>query len=83
MPPSAWLRWTFSSKGQLVIPARRGQLLGLNPGDRWGLTLEAVGQPLATDLRMSYLSEDLMLRFQKMEVGKLGSNSFHPPWEGL
>lgn len=34
---------TLSSKGQLVIPARLRQLLGLNPGDRLELTLEADG----------------------------------------
>jgi AbrB family looped-hinge helix DNA binding protein len=34
---------TLSSKGQLVIPARLRQLLGLQPGDRLELTLEADG----------------------------------------
>ena len=34
---------TLSSKGQLVIPARLRQLLGLNPGDRLELTLEPNG----------------------------------------
>ncbi len=34
---------TLSSKGQLVIPARLRQLLGLQPGDRLALTLEADG----------------------------------------
>ena len=34
---------TLSSKGQLVIPARLRQLLGLNPGDRLELSLEADG----------------------------------------
>jgi AbrB family looped-hinge helix DNA binding protein len=34
---------TLSSKGQLVIPARLRQLLGLNPGDRLELTLEPDG----------------------------------------
>jgi len=41
---------TLSSKGQLVIPARLRQLLGLQPGDRLELTLEADGlrlRPLA------------------------------------
>lgn len=34
---------TLSSKGQLVIPARLRQLLGLKPGDRLELSLEADG----------------------------------------
>jgi len=34
---------TLSSKAQLVIPARIGQLLGLNPGDRLELSLQADG----------------------------------------
>jgi AbrB family looped-hinge helix DNA binding protein len=34
---------TLSSKGQLVIPARLRQLLGLQPGDRLALSLEADG----------------------------------------
>ena len=34
---------TLSSKGQLVIPARLRQLLGLQAGDRLALTLEADG----------------------------------------
>ena len=34
---------TLSSKGQLVIPARLRQLLGLQPGDRLELSLEADG----------------------------------------
>ncbi len=34
---------TLSSKGQLVIPARLRQLLGLNPGDRLELTVEPDG----------------------------------------
>ncbi|MFO0119896.1 MAG: AbrB/MazE/SpoVT family DNA-binding domain-containing protein [Cyanobium sp.] len=34
---------TLSSKGQLVIPARLRQLLGLNPGDRLELSLEGDG----------------------------------------
>jgi len=34
---------TLSSKGQLVIPTRLRQLLGLNPGDRLELSLQADG----------------------------------------
>lgn len=34
---------TLSSKGQLVIPARLRQLLGLQPGDRLALSLESDG----------------------------------------
>ena len=34
---------TLSSKGQLVIPARLRQLLGLHAGDRLALTLESDG----------------------------------------
>ncbi|MBM5809440.1 MAG: AbrB/MazE/SpoVT family DNA-binding domain-containing protein [Cyanobacteria bacterium M_surface_9_m1_291] len=34
---------TLSSKGQLVIPARLRQLLGLQPGDRLALRLESDG----------------------------------------
>jgi AbrB family looped-hinge helix DNA binding protein len=34
---------TPSSKAQLVIPARMRQLLGLNPGDRLELSLQADG----------------------------------------
>ena len=41
LPMDAWL--TISSKGQLVIPARLRQLLGLNPGDRLELSLQADG----------------------------------------
>ncbi len=37
------MRFTLSSKGQLVIPARLRQLLGLQPGDRLVLSLEADG----------------------------------------
>ena len=38
---------TLSSKGQLVIPARLRQLLGLRAGDRLALTLEPDGLHLA------------------------------------
>ena len=38
---------TLSSKGQLVIPARLRQLLGLRAGDRLALTLESDGLHLA------------------------------------
>jgi hypothetical protein len=51
-------------------------------GDPRPLTLEADGQPLATDLRMSYLSENLVLLFQAVVNGKFGNNSFHPPGDG-
>ena len=34
---------TLSSKGQLVIPARLRELLGLKPGDRLALSLEPDG----------------------------------------
>lgn len=34
---------TLSSKGQLVIPARLRQLLGLRPGDRLALNIEPSG----------------------------------------
>jgi AbrB family looped-hinge helix DNA binding protein len=34
---------TLSSKGQLVIPARLRHRLGLQPGDRLALSLEADG----------------------------------------
>jgi antitoxin PrlF len=34
---------TLSSKGQLVIPARVRKLLGLQPGDRLALSIEADG----------------------------------------
>ena len=34
---------TLSSKGQLVIPARLRQLLGLQPGDRLAMSLDADG----------------------------------------
>jgi AbrB family looped-hinge helix DNA binding protein len=34
---------TLSSKGQLVIPARLRQLLGLRPGDRLALSIEPDG----------------------------------------
>jgi|APGre2960657444_1045066.scaffolds.fasta_scaffold498100_1 AbrB family looped-hinge helix DNA binding protein len=37
------MRFTLSSKGQLVIPARLRQLLRLQPGDRLALSLEADG----------------------------------------
>jgi AbrB family looped-hinge helix DNA binding protein len=37
---------TLSSNGQLVIPARMRQLLGLKPGDRLALSLEADGMHL-------------------------------------
>jgi AbrB family looped-hinge helix DNA binding protein len=42
---------TLSSKGQLVIPARLRQLLGLQPGDRLALSLEADGLRLVPDDR--------------------------------
>ena len=42
-PPVVDALLTLSSKGQLVIPARLRQLLGLNPGDRLELTLEPNG----------------------------------------
>lgn len=42
---------TLSSKGQLVIPARWRQLLGLQPGDRLALTLEADGLRLVPQHR--------------------------------
>ncbi len=42
---------TLSSKGQLMIPARLRQLLGLQPGDRLALTLEADGMPLVSQGR--------------------------------
>ena len=38
---------TLSSKGQLVIPARLRQLLGLRAGDRLALSLEPDGLHLA------------------------------------
>ena len=38
---------TLSSKGQLVIPARLRQLLGLRAGDRLALNLEPDGLHLA------------------------------------
>ena len=42
---------TLSSKGQLVIPARLRQLLGLQPGDRLALSLEADGLRLVPEDR--------------------------------
>jgi AbrB family looped-hinge helix DNA binding protein len=42
---------TLSSKGQLVIPARLRQLLGLQPGDRLALSLEADGLRLVPEGR--------------------------------
>jgi len=42
---------TLSSKGQLVIPARLRQLLGLQAGDRLALTLEADGLRLVPQNR--------------------------------
>ncbi len=42
---------TLSSKGQLVIPARLRQLLGLQPGDRLALSLEADGLRLVPQNR--------------------------------
>jgi len=42
---------TLSSKGQLVIPARLRQLLGLQPGDRLALSLEADGMRLVPEDR--------------------------------
>jgi AbrB family looped-hinge helix DNA binding protein len=47
---------TLSSKGQLVIPARLRQLLGLRTGDRLALSLEPDGlrlKPLATSAETS------------------------------
>jgi AbrB family looped-hinge helix DNA binding protein len=37
---------TLSSKGQLVIPARLRQLLGLQPGHRLALSLEQMDPAL-------------------------------------
>jgi AbrB family looped-hinge helix DNA binding protein len=42
---------TLSSKGQLVIPSRLRQLLGLQPGDRLALSLEADGLRLVPQSR--------------------------------
>ena len=42
---------TLSSKGQLVIPSRLRQLLGLQPGDRLALSLEADGLRLVPQYR--------------------------------
>ena len=42
---------TLSSKGQLVIPARLRHLLGLQPGDRLALSLEAGGLRLVPEDR--------------------------------
>ncbi len=42
---------TLSSKGQLVIPASLRQLLGLQPGDRLALSLEADGLRLVPENR--------------------------------
>ena len=42
---------TLSSKGQLVIPAGLRQLLGLQPGDRLALSLEADGLRLVPEDR--------------------------------
>jgi AbrB family looped-hinge helix DNA binding protein len=42
---------TLSSKGQLVIPARLRQLLGLQSGDRLALSLEVDGLRLVPQNR--------------------------------
>jgi AbrB family looped-hinge helix DNA binding protein len=42
---------TLSSKGQLVIPSRLRQLLGLQPGDRLALSLEVDGLRLVPEDR--------------------------------
>ena len=42
---------TLSSKGQLVIPARLRQLLGLQAGDRLALSLDADGLRLVPQHR--------------------------------
>jgi AbrB family looped-hinge helix DNA binding protein len=42
---------TLSSKGQLVIPARLRQLLGLRAGDRLALSLEPDGLRLTPQSR--------------------------------
>ena len=42
---------TLSSKGQLVIPARLRQLLGLRSGDRLALSLEPDGLRLTPQTR--------------------------------
>ena len=47
---------TLSSKGQLVIPARLRQLLGLQPGDRLELTLETDGLRLRPQAAASQAS---------------------------
>jgi AbrB family looped-hinge helix DNA binding protein len=47
---------TLSSKGQLVIPARLRQLLGLLPGDRLELTLETDGLRLRPQAAASQAS---------------------------
>ena len=47
---------TLSSKGQLVIPARMRQLLGLRPGDRLALSLEADGLRLVPQNRQNTIS---------------------------
>ena len=52
---------TLSSKGQLVIPARLRQLLGLQPGDRLALSLEADGLRLVPEHREKSRSEVVWL----------------------
>ena len=47
---------TLSSKGQLVIPARLRQLLGLRPGDRLELTLETDGLRLRPQVSAKHVS---------------------------
>lgn len=52
---------TLSSKGQLVIPARMRQLLGLQPGDRLAMSLEADGIRLVPENRRKNRSAHAIL----------------------
>jgi len=54
---------TLSSKGQLVIPARLRQLLGLQPGDRLALILEADGLRLVPEVREKSRSACALIGF--------------------
>jgi len=65
---------TLSSKGQLVIPARLRQLLGLQAGDRLALTLEADGLRLIPGLIQSPSQGPLPGLSACVEVGGIASS---------
>ena len=66
---------TLSSKGQLVIPARLRQLLGVNPGDRLELSLQADGLLLHS----APLTGAILVELRSLQAGRLTPTSTPQP----